>query len=95
MPDRRTAPVTHVAGSDVTIGGRRVRQRCSWCGATLLDYDLANVAVQVVPGEDPKPPLPWPVGRLVRVDGGISFVLDETDELPDDACGTVDDEVTR
>jgi hypothetical protein len=29
------------------------------------------------------------------VHGGMSTVLDETDELPDDACGKVDDEVTR
>lgn len=90
-----TAPVTHIAGADITIGGRRLRQRCSWCGAILLDYDLANVAVMVEPGEQAEPPATWPVGRLVRVHGGMSTVLDETEELPEDACGKVDDEVTR
>lgn len=90
-----TAPVTHIAGPDIVIGGRRLRQRCSWCGAVLLDYDLANVAVQVEPGEEQQSPSTWPVGRLVQVDGGCSTLLDETDELPEDACGKVDDEVTR
>lgn len=89
------APVTHIAGADITIGGRRLRQRCSWCGAVLLDYNLANVAVQVEPGEGAKPPATWPIGRLVRVHGGMSAVLPESDELPEDACGNVDDEVTR
>lgn len=92
--------ITHIAGVDVTIGGRRARQRCAWCGAVLLDYDLANVAVQVEPGEKPKPPAMFEATRLVRFTGrgaGASLleVLDEADELPDDACGKVDDEVTR
>jgi len=91
----RTVPVTHIAGADIIIGGRRLRQRCSWCGAILLDYDLANVAVQVVPGDEAMPPATWPVGRLVRVRGGMSESLPESDQLPDDACGNVDDEVTR
>lgn len=90
-----TAPVTHIAGCDIIIGGRRLRQRCSWCGGVLLDYDLENVAVAVAPGEDAQPPSTWPVGRLVRVHGGMSVVLAETGDLPDDACGNVDDEVTR
>lgn len=84
--------VTHIAANDITIGDRRMRQRCAWCGAVLLDYDFARTAVA---GDEWTPPASWPVGRLVRVDGGFSTVLDETDELPDDACGHVDDEVTR
>jgi hypothetical protein len=87
-----SAVVTHIAGADILIGDRRLRQRCSWCGAVLLDYDLATVAVA---GDDPSPPATWPVGRLVRVDGAMSTVLEETEELPDDACGRLDDEVTR
>lgn len=90
-----SAPVTHIAANDVTIGGRRLRQRCAWCGAVLLDYDLARVAVQVEPGEEPRPPATWPVGALVRVDGHYSAALEDTDELPDDACASVHDEVTR
>jgi hypothetical protein len=92
------APVTHIVGPEITIGGRRMRQRCAWCGAVLLDYDLANVAVQVEPGEQPEPPAVYPYLRLVRITGGGGFrlnaVLDDTDQLPDDACARVDDEVT-
>jgi hypothetical protein len=98
--ESNTATVTHIAANDILIAGRRLRQRCAWCGAVLIDLDLTRVAVQVEPGEEPEAPATWPVGRLVRVAGeGCSFtyttVLDETDELPDDACGKVDDEVTR
>jgi hypothetical protein len=87
-----TAAITHIAANDVTIGERRLRQRCAWCGAILLDYDFANMAVA---GDEWSPPGTWPVGRLVRVDGSYSALLDEAEELPDDACGRVDDEVTR
>lgn len=90
--------ITHIAGADVSIGGRRVRQRCSWCGAILLDYDLASMAVAMPDtGEDPESPGTWPIGRLVRVTGTnprVTTVLDESDTLPDDACGRIDDAVT-
>lgn len=91
------ATVTHIAAQDITIGGTRLRQRCAWCGATIIDLDLTRVAVQVEPGEEPRPPATWEPGRLVRVDVGnpkITTVLDETDTLPDDACGRIDDEIT-
>jgi hypothetical protein len=93
MPGQsNSAPVTHIAGVDVMIGGRRLRQRCAWCGAVLLDYDLTRVAML---GDDPEPPATWPPGRLVRVDGPMSTTLEEEEELPDDACASVHDEVTR
>jgi hypothetical protein len=84
--------ITHIAANDITIGGQRLRQRCAWCGAILIDYDLTRVAVAVVEGE-----ATWPVGGLVRVTGTfpkVSSLLPNTDELPDDACGRIDDEVT-
>lgn len=117
-------PVTHIAGMDITIAGRRLRQRCAWCGAILIDSDLANVAtvtercshgcdrgqILVPPGDDEPCPhcngtgnepfvmATYPPGRLVRVEGEAGFrsfvVLDEADDLPDDACGKVDDAVT-
>jgi hypothetical protein len=92
-----TAPgvdgVVHIAGLVVTIN-QQMRQRCSWCGATLLDYDLSNLAVPV--GQDPTP-AHWPVGDLVLVDGGLSVAVVHTDgdELPAIACGRIDPAVTR
>jgi hypothetical protein len=85
--------ITHIAGIDVTIGPR-LRQRCAWCGATLIDYDLERVAVPV--GQE-GPPGTWEIGALVQVDGNMTIVLDHDDQhhLPDDACGKLDPEVTK
>jgi hypothetical protein len=105
MPEERVTTgsepsITHIAANDITIGGQRLRQRCAWCGAILIDYDLTRVAVAtagVNEDEGIKPPSTWPVGGLVRVTGTfpvVSSVLPETEELPDDACGRIDDEVT-
>lgn len=78
--------VTHIAGEVVTIhirGGEYMRQRCGWCGETLLEYDLSRVAVPV---DQPGPPAAWPVGGLVA--GGVSHVSHGVDGLvlPEDAC---------
>lgn len=35
--------VVHLAGDCITVAGRHMRQRCSWCGAVLIDYDLTRV----------------------------------------------------
>lgn len=85
--------VLHVAGLDVCIN-QRLRQRCAWCGALLLDYDLANVAVPV--GQEGAPGI-WPFGKLVLVDGGMSVLveIEEGGELPEGSCGRIDPEVTR
>lgn len=85
--------VIHIAGSDVTVGPR-LRQRCCWCGALLIDYDLAGIAIPV--GTDPRPAT-WPVGVLIAVDGNASYVVEHVDGagLPDGACGQLDPEVTR
>jgi len=42
--------VTHIAGLNITVQDRYLRQRCAWCGVVLLDYDLANIQVSIVPG---------------------------------------------
>ena len=95
---------THIPGHAITLGGRHMRQRCEWCGKTLLDYDLALVQVQIVPGEEPRGPAQYPVGALVRFDGGASFVLNNddlgVDDLgntvpPTDACIQLDPAVTK
>lgn len=76
--------LVHVAGLDVEMMGRYLRQRCSWCGALLIDEDYTRLAM---PGEWRKPGT-FPVGRLVRVTEGnprAMTVLDD-ERLPDDAC---------
>ena len=84
--------VIHIAGAQVQIGPL-LRQRCSWCGAMLCDYDLTRIAVPE--GQDPRPGM-WGQGDLVAVDGNASWVVDHEDgaELPDGACGKLDPAVT-
>lgn len=85
-------PLIHIAGNDVQVG-RHLRQRCAWCGAVLADYALDRIAV--LEGQDPRPAT-WPVGDLVAVDGPLSYVVEHEDgqQLPADACGVLDAEVT-
>jgi len=84
--------ITHIAGAQVRVGSG-LRQRCSWCGAMLCDYDLERIAVPV--GQDPTPAM-WETGRLVTVDGSASWLLEheDGDEIPADACARLDDAVT-
>lgn len=88
-----SAGVVHFAGIDVRVGDL-LRQRCGWCGALLIDYDLATVAVPL--GQDPMPAT-WACGALVLVDGGLSTTVTHEDgaSLPEGACGALDPEVTR
>lgn len=84
--------VVHIAGPDIQVGAQ-LRQRCAWCGAVLIDYDLNRIAVPE--GQDPRPST-WPVGELIEVDGPASWVVEHTDgdQLPPNACGQLDHEVT-
>jgi len=87
--DSEPEGVTHIAGANIVLFGRYLRQRCDWCGIVLLEYDLERIAVPV--GQDPMPGH-WDPGTLVRVDGNISAAIDNpqiTDEgiqLPPDSC---------
>lgn len=84
MTDTVLAPTgtVHIAGPLITVG-QQMRQRCSWCGHLLTDWDADLVAVP----EGQEPSLPhWELGRLVLVDGGMSAVLDDTERLPENAC---------
>lgn len=87
-----SAGVIHIAGVHVQVG-QQLRQRCAWCGAVLLDYDLASIAVPV--GQDPTPAT-WPPGGLVLVDGSMSATVEHADgaSLPDGSCGKLDPAVT-
>jgi hypothetical protein len=96
------AGLVHIAGIDVQVGPL-LRQRCSWCGATLLDYDLARTVStcdERCRADGCKPehhrPATWTVGSLVEVDGGASGVIPHEDgqQLPANACAQLDAEVT-
>lgn len=89
--------VVHIAGEVVTIGPQ-IRQRCSWCGAVLIDEDLSRIAVPIDQAGQPYPT--WEVGRLIAVAGGGGFraigVIEHEDgaPLPDNACGRLPHDVT-
>ena len=97
---------THIAGLDLTWDGRFQRQRCAWCGVTLLDYDLSMIQVMVEEDGTAKAPGFWAVGALVHTEDGVSQVIEaEYHELaegdttpavkvPDDCCMRLDPEVT-
>lgn len=85
--------VVHIAGAFVALD-QLLRQRCAWCGAILIDYNLAEVAVPV--GQEGAPGV-WPVGELIVVDGNLSAQVPHVDgdPLPDDACARIDPAVTK
>jgi hypothetical protein len=89
--------VIHIAGLDVQVTNR-LRQRCSWCGALLADYDLERTAVAVEPGHTGpvRGPAMWPIGGLVRVDGPVSTVVqpDAGLRLPEGCCANLDPDAT-
>lgn len=60
--------VSHLAGPDVifnTEEGQVLRQRCTWCGTTLIDVNLSHIQVPVGQ-EGPYPS--WRVGAFVDAD---------------------------
>jgi hypothetical protein len=91
--------VVHVAGAVVQVGPH-LRQRCSWCGAVLVDQDLTRVMFQA---DDPDKTYPtWPVGELIETtagdhdSGGVTTVLEHEDgqPVPDHCCAKLSPEVT-
>lgn len=84
--------IIHIAGPEIQIG-TQLRQRCSWCGAVLIDVNLSRVAVPA--GMNPNPPT-WSVGGLVAVYGYASWEVEhkDGDQLPAKACGQLPFEVT-
>lgn len=81
--------VTHIAGACLVLFDRYMRQRCDWCGVTLLEYDLRRVMVPV--GQEGLPGS-WTPGTLVRVDSTVQAdILEPTEmdgkiQLPPDCC---------
>lgn len=84
--------IVHIAGIDIQVN-TRLRQRCAWCGAILIDYALDRIAVPE--GQDPRPAT-WAAGELIEIDGNASWVRSHADgeQLPPNACAQIDHEVT-
>lgn len=82
--------VTHIAGAQLHLFGRYLRQRCDWCGVIIIEYDLARVMVPE--GQTTGTPAMWPVGGLIRVDGHMSAEVESVEDepgvfrLPMDSC---------
>jgi hypothetical protein len=94
------AAITHIAGLDITWNseqGPHLRQRCAWCGATLIDMDLSltQTSALIVPGRDNRPKV-WAIGALVTVDGDVTHVasMAQGAQMPPDACTRIDAAVT-
>lgn len=91
--------VVHIAGQAIQIGSR-LRQRCAWCGAVLLDYPLERMAFSIDPASDPRGdldlPAMWPFDSLVAVDGPASWTVEHEagTPLPEGCCGKLDPEAT-
>lgn len=96
------AGLVHIAGLEISVGPL-LRQRCGWCGTTLLHYDLrrtASMCDERCRTDGCKPehhrPATWPPGELVEVDGNASwaFTHEDGEPLPDNACALLDAAVT-
>ncbi len=81
--------VTHLTGPAITVEGRYMRQRCSWCGTAIIEEDLSLIAV---PSEHPGPIPSWPAGSWVEVDeeegGPTIYRLTDAEDgrIPVGAC---------
>lgn len=86
----------HIAGQPICVDDR-LRQRCSWCGATLIDDDLTR---GMVPDDQPiSEPTTWGVGDLISREGTFPVVtcvvpFSDDDRLPDGCCARLDAAVT-
>lgn len=97
-----TDSIVHIAGHPVQVGSH-LRQRCAWCGAVILDQDLARTAVQLPEdGSDPPPYPTWGTGELIETHGldhsavSATWVVDHEDgqPVPDGCCAKLGPEVT-
>lgn len=76
--------IVHFAGASVRLNDL-LRQRCAWCGQVLIDYDLSLVSFPVGTEREPST---WPAGKLVAVDGNMSYTMPHEDGqlLPPESC---------
>lgn len=98
----RAQVVIHLAGYHVVLGGR-LRQRCAWCGALLVDVELsAEVIGELTPtamgsGWWMKAHGVVPAGVFVRQRRNGSWTehrWSSAEPMPASACALVADEIT-
>lgn len=85
----------HLAGPALQIT-TRVRQRCAWCGAAIVDQDLTLIARPTAEAATPFPI--WPEGALVLCEVGGSRLVEHPgpgQALPTDTCAALDPEAPR
>jgi hypothetical protein len=93
--------VIHLAAHEVYTP-TLVRQRCAWCGAMLLEFDMAQARAALPVGASVTFVF-WPVGHLVRhLDGEgvdptrwIGSYRQALGDPPSGSCMTLDPAVTR
>lgn len=88
----------HVAGPPIQVDSW-LRQRCSWCGAVIINQNLELTAVPVEPDGSAASYPTWEMGAVVAIDGGLSYVVAApTEEFRMDdyqaCCISLDPEVT-
>lgn len=95
MIDLKTQPASmvHLAGIVITVG-TRVIQRCSLCGAALIDAEsslMAELTPKGIKHLSPESVSRWVCGTLVEVDAGsptrMTHIEPEVeDKLPENTC---------
>ena len=85
-------PIVHIAAPWINVASR-IRQRCLWCGAVLLDEDMSLVGVHTSDPSDTAYPT-WE-GFVARL-GGTTWVVehDDPNSLPEGCCANLDPSVT-
>lgn len=82
-----STPTVHIAGLHIRID-MHVRQRCAWCEAILVDFDLGSPEYLLAdPGLEEH--RTWPAGALVLADGSRATIVEPIapdDDLPLNAC---------
>lgn len=107
MTDHEVPPLTdtgqeivHWAGSWFRVGNQ-LRQRCGWCGAVLIDVDLATIMrpvedVASTPPDHPTGGVPmWEHAAFVAHDGVAWWLVEPAgDETPENCCTRLPHDVT-
>lgn len=98
----------HIAGVPAQFGPY-LRQRCSWCGAVLIDVDLSAIAFAIPEGKTEEQARAdgdftystWEINVLIGREGPATFVVPDVPSatgegftVPDDCCMRLDPAVT-